>query len=152
MRAARRLVWTLAVSALSVFALSVSARSLSAQSPAADTVRQVDTSWGEAFRTCNLPVMDAVLHDDLVFIVQSGIIHHKKDQLASVGRCDMKQMDVQAAQVRVFGDTALVHGTLDYRLEGPRVSSGRLLYTRTYVRAGGRWRMIQHQSTAVPAR
>jgi ketosteroid isomerase-like protein len=110
----------------------------------------VDQSWGEAFRTCALPMMDRLFHDDLIFIVQSGIIHHKKDQLASVGRCDMKQMDVHPALVRVFGDTAIVHGSMDYRLDGPRANGGTLVYSRTYLRVNREWKMVQHQSTLAP--
>lgn len=116
-----------------------------------EAVRRVDISWGEAFRTCNLPLMGRLLHEDLVFIVQSGIVHHRADQLASVGRCDMKQMDVTPSRVQVHGAIALVHGTLDYRLDGTRASAGRLLYSRAYLKdAKGEWRMVQHQSTAVP--
>lgn len=121
-----------------------------AQSADADAVRVADQAWGEAFRTCNLPKMGQLLHDDLIFIVQSGIIHHKQDQLSSVGRCDMKQMDVHPAQVRVFGDTAIVHGIMDYRLDGPRGGAGQLVYSRTYLREKGTWQMLQHQSTVAP--
>lgn len=117
----------------------------------ADAVRRTDISWGEAFRTCNLPLMERLLHEELVFIVQSGIVHHRADQLASVGRCDMKQMDVTPSRVQVHGPVALVHGTLDYRLDGARATAGRLLYSRAYLKdAKGEWRMVQHQSTAVP--
>ncbi len=116
-----------------------------------DVVRRTDISWGEAFRTCNMPLMERLLHEDLVFIIQSGIVHHRADQLASVGRCDMKQMDVTPSRVQVYGSLALVHGTLDYRLDGARASAGRLLYSRAYFKnAKGEWRMVQHQSTAVP--
>ncbi|MGE3340268.1 MAG: nuclear transport factor 2 family protein [Alphaproteobacteria bacterium] len=128
------------------------AASLQAQAADAEAVRQVDVSWGQAFRTCDLAAMGRILHDDLVFIVQNGTAHHKDDQMKSVARCDMKQMDVTPARVKVLGGSAITHGTLDYRLEGARATSGRLLYSRTWVKEGGVWRMIQHQSTAVPAK
>ena len=134
-----------------LLALSMMAAASGAAAQDVDVVRRVDISWGEAFRTCNLPLMGRLLHEDLAFIVQSGILHHRDDQLKSVGRCDMKQMDVTPARVQVLGTVALVHGTLDYRLDGTRASSGRLLYSRAYLKdATGEWRMVQHQSTAVP--
>ncbi len=119
--------------------------------PEEEAVRKVDVSWGEAFRTCNMPMMEQILHEDLIFIVQNGTLHHRADQLASVRRCDMKRMDVTPARIQVIGTVALVHGTLDYRLDGPRSGDGRLQYSRAYVKGpGGTWRMVQHQSTAVP--
>jgi ketosteroid isomerase-like protein len=131
-----------------VLALCASAASAQSTSTAdMDAVRKVDVAWAEAFRACNLKTMGTILDDDLVFIVQSGIVHTKKEQLASVGRCDMKEMRVEPARILVFGDTALVHGTMQYRLEGARASGGKLLYGRAYVRRSGTWRMVQHQST-----
>jgi ketosteroid isomerase-like protein len=112
-----------------------------------EIVRQVDAAWAEAFRTCNLPAMDKVLHEDLVFVVQSGIVHHKKDQMASVARCDMKDMRVEATRILVIGNAAAVHGTMIYRLDGARANQGTLLYSRVYVKEGPAWRMVQHQST-----
>lgn len=117
-----------------------------------ETVRKVDVSWGEAFRTCNVPMMERILHEDLAFIVQNGTLHHRSDQLASLRRCDMRQMDVTPARVTVVGNVALVHGTLEYRLDGARANAGKLLYSRAYLKGpSGEWRMVQHQSTAVPA-
>jgi ketosteroid isomerase-like protein len=134
-----------------LIALALTGAASSAAAQEVDVVRRIDVSWGEAFRTCNLPLMGRLLHEDLVFIIQSGIVHHRDDQLKSVGRCDMKQMDVTPARVQVFGTVALVHGTLDYRLDGARATSGRLLYSRAYLKdAEGEWLMVQHQSTAVP--
>ena len=113
---------------------------------------EVDVSWGEAFRTCNVPMMERILHEDLAFIVQNGTLHHRSDQLTSLRRCDMRQMDVTPARVTVIGGVALVHGTMNYRLDGARAGAGKLLYSRAYLKGpSGEWRMVQHQSTAVPA-
>jgi ketosteroid isomerase-like protein len=115
-----------------------------------DTVRRVDQSWGDAFQSCNVKQMGNILSDELVFIVQNGVVQGKTEQMASVARCDMKQMTVRPEKIRVFGNTSVVYGTLVYRLEGPRANQGTLVYGRVYVRERGLWRMIQHQSTPSP--
>jgi ketosteroid isomerase-like protein len=128
--------------------LVVATAAAAAESPE-DAIRRIDTSWGDAFQACDLKRMDDILSDQLVFIVQNGTVQDKREQMTSVGRCDMKQMAVRPEKIRVFGNTGIVHGTLEYRLEGPRGKSGGVLvYSRVYTKQGGTWRMVQHQSTA----
>ena len=98
--------------------------------------------------------LERILADELRYVHASGNVETKYQLIASLesGNLDYQAIEPSDVVVRIHGDTAVVTGFADFRLEvrGTR-SSARLLYTAVYKRIqGGAWRLWVYQSTRHP--
>ena len=134
-----------------VCALAIhSALLVAAQSKAADAVAAVDKSWGESYVACNVKAWDELLADDLTFLHNNGMMDDKAKQIASVKSCGIESLTSEVTKVRMYGDnTAVVNGWMKGKVKG-RDFRFDLLYTRTYIKQKGVWKLVSHQSTDAP--
>jgi ketosteroid isomerase-like protein len=89
--------------------------------------------------------LDRLLHPELLAVGPDGAMIDKAGDLEShrAGIFKIVELSEEEVRVKVFGDTALtfvvlrVRGTID-----EEVVSGRMRYTRTWIRDGDAWRVI----------
>ena len=120
-----------------------------AQSKGENEVAAADKSWAEAYQGCKMDVMGRLLSDDLLFIHLGSNLNNKEQFMKSVSTCNMESATQDVQRIRVYGDAAVVHGTLHYKVKN--MAGAALMYTRVYVKKNGAWQLVNHQSTAVPA-
>ena len=140
-----------------VMGLVLAAATLSAAAPqstdvAADTqaVLAANAEWGQNFVACDLDRMKRLLADDLVLIQMTGTISTKADFLNIVKGCGMESARSEAVSARVFGNTAVVIGTLHFKMKA-QATGGAQTYSRFFVKQNGGWRMVSDSHTPVAA-
>lgn len=94
-----------------------------------------------------------LLSDDLVYIHSNTMTESKSAHLASIGsgKIVYEKMTREQAKVRRYGKTALSNGVVQVKvsLDGKPVEL-RLMYTATYLKKRGAWRLVNWQSTRIP--
>jgi ketosteroid isomerase-like protein len=60
-------------------------------------------------------------------------------------------MDVIELKPQQYGDTVIVNGKLDMKVEsGGKLQQFQGIYTDVYVKRDGRWQLVRWQSTRLP--
>lgn len=94
-----------------------------------------------------------LLSDDLVYIHSNTMTESKSAHLTSIGsgKIVYEKMTREQAKVRRYGKTALSNGVVQVKvsLDGKPVEL-RLMYTATYLKKRGAWRLVNWQSTRIP--
>jgi ketosteroid isomerase-like protein len=89
--------------------------------------------------------LDRLLHPELLAVGPDGQMIDKAGDLAShrSGVFKIFELSEEAVRVKVLGDTALTFVVLRIRgsIDDAEIS-GRMRYTRTWIRDGGAWRVV----------
>ncbi|MEQ1897638.1 MAG: nuclear transport factor 2 family protein [Vicinamibacterales bacterium] len=132
--------------------LVASASASFGQSKGTDEIVAAEKSWTDAYQACDLPAMGRILSDDLTLIQHTnGGTMTKEAFVKSVGACAMEKVINDPSRVRVYGDTATVQGTSTYHIKNSATPIS-VIFTRVWVKNGGQWQVVNHQSTGLPAR
>ena len=109
-----------------------------------DDVLAAERALQAAMRASDVEALDRLLHPDLVAVAPDGSLVGKDDDLAAhrSGVFAIAALEEEDVRVLVLGDTAVTFVVLDIRgtIAGED-ASGRMRYTRTWVRDGGAWRV-----------
>lgn len=137
--------------------LAASVRGAAAQAtsnPAAeDSVRATELARGDALLkgdTVALSRMTAVEFNELT---RFGTVRNRAANLRDVGSGNLRLQTVKfdSLTVRVYGDVAILQGITDNTGTMMGVPfSGRIRYTRVFVRRDGRWQAVTMQHTPMP--
>lgn len=97
--------------------------------------------------------LDLLLDDRLMYIHSNGWTQSKVEVFDDMqsGKLVYKQLDIDATQVRLYGNTAIVTGT--GRFQGSREDKEfdlPLSYTEVYVKQGKRWLLVSRHSNRLP--
>ncbi|WP_246169173.1 nuclear transport factor 2 family protein [Rudanella paleaurantiibacter] len=91
-----------------------------------------------------------LLTDDLVYTHSNGNVDGKESFIQSIkdGKSSYNTIDVKEQKVRVYGNTAIINGRCDIKMNAPdgKLTDLRLRYTDVYVKRNGRWQMATWQS------
>lgn len=141
----RRLAFIGVVALAAHTGLSAQTKSLT---PVQQEVNAADQRWAELYQGCNADGMSQLVADDLVFVHANGIVQNKTQFVDSVKPCVTESMKNEPSSLRVFGTTAIVVGTMTFKIKG--MTPGVFMYTRTYVKDNaGKWRLEAHASSPV---
>jgi ketosteroid isomerase-like protein len=107
-----------------------------------------------AQRASDVEALDRLLHPDLLAVGPDGSLADKAADLDAhrTGAFTIAELEEEELEVRAVGETAVTFVVLRIRgtIAGDDVS-GRMRYTRTWVRDGGGWRvMAAHIAPAAP--
>src|SRR5215207_3709257 len=107
-----------------------------------------------AITTNDVPLLDDLLHDDLLFNGPDGQTGTKALDLANyrAGRIQLRRADASDRLVSTIGDDVVVAVTVT--LEGSYLGvqvDGRYRYLRVWKRMHGSWRVIAGSVVALPA-
>ena len=116
----------------------------------AQQIRAAEADLRDALLAADAGRLERLLADDWTVIHTSGFEQMKSQYIDALraGRFRFKAMDVDQLTVRTYGDAAVVTArstnAIEFRGES---SSGRVRYTRVWVRTGERWRAVSEQAT-----
>jgi ketosteroid isomerase-like protein len=127
----------------------MTAAQLAALSPALKEVVAANTAWADAYRTCDEKTMDRVMHENILFIHGHARVDTKPILMKNFAcTTPREQAVIQPLRVVMIApDTAVLQGAMTL---GSPVQPITSLITRVFVREGGAWKIIAHQTTRNP--
>jgi len=127
-----------------------------AQAPSAtdQTVLKLDRELIDALFTKDRTAFEPLLADDYVYIHSNGTVANREQEIAQTMASDVKwtASKLSGLKIRVYGDAAIVTGTLTHTGSAKGYVGGARLVTHLWVKRNGRWQTVGGQSTVVPAR
>lgn len=106
-----------------------------------DTLVRLNADYIESVRTSNVRRFDEILAADFLCTQSDGTLLDRAQFLEHTARpFTLKNLEAHDVNVRLFGDTAIVHARTTYALPGGTPGSGR--YTDVWVKRDGQWRAV----------
>lgn len=115
-------------------------------------VLQVERSRDKALQQRDVALLDKIYSDQLVFVNTRGQKFTKAQRLADLGagKVEYFSYNQEGFSYHVYGDTVVMTGRTSsvVKFQG-RVNKIPRLFTNTYVKIGGQWRLVAHQATPI---
>lgn len=117
--------------------------------PAA-AVKEVAEGWYKAAVKQDRDALERLLADDLTYCHAGGKLQNKAEYIAGVmtGPPHYESMTYADMNIRLYGNTAVLTGTVDVKLVNNPLFRVRTLHV--YVRNNGQWQLAAHESTRLP--
>jgi ketosteroid isomerase-like protein len=136
----------------SVLALPA-AVALAQNSPAAAEVRRTVDAFFAAVTKNDVAAAGRFLAEDLIYTHSTGIAESKSEYLAKLraGTQKYTSLDLVQPVIRVFGDAAVLNTQI--RMQGASKGvpfDNTLFMMQVWVKQGGAWKMVAHQTTRKP--
>jgi ketosteroid isomerase-like protein len=126
-----------------------------AQAPreADQEVLDLDQALIDALFKKDRATFEPLLADDYVYIHSNGTVTNREEEIAQTMASDVKWTAsmLSSLKIRVYGDAAIVTGTLTHTGSAKGYVGGARLVTHLWVKRNGRWQTVGGQSTIVPA-
>jgi len=137
---------------LSMFLLTILIR-LSAQiTDDLSKLKELNARFINNFVTNDTAAHSKIIHKNFVCITSDGRYLNRRDYLAgwAHGFDGFKYWDYRNENIKLFGNTALVHSQNKYIVEreGKEIT-GMSMYTDVYIKENGEWKCVQAQITKV---
>lgn len=118
------------------------------------SIESIEKQRFTAMEKKDIPFLEEVLADDLVYIHSNALTETKADFLSSIktGKIVYEKMEVEEMQVRRYEKTtAIVNGIVHVQVQlNGKAADLRLRYTNVYIKQNGKWKMETWQSTKLP--
>jgi len=118
-----------------------------------DSIRALETMRGKALMAADTATIGRLTADEFVEISRLGQLRSKADNLRDIASGALKLTSVKydSTSVRIYGDVAVLRGIADNAGSFRGFPfSGRIWYTRIFVRRDGRWQAVAMQHTPIP--
>ncbi len=136
-----------------IFFLLALGAALAASKPGdAEAVRQAEHAWAQAALKGDAGALDKILADDMTHTHGGGRTESKAQFLEAIrsGAQKYEAIDYGEIGVRVYGATAIVTSEPNIRtVNSGQPSSSHSRFLHVYVKQGGAWRLVAHQSTRI---
>ena len=122
-------------------------------STAEDSVRAAEQARGQALLKADTAALSRLVAEEFVEVSRLGQIRTRADNLKDIASGDLKLTAVRydSLVVRIYGDVAVLRGIADNTGTFRRFPfSGKIRYTRVFVRRDGRWQAVAMQQTSMP--
>ena len=117
-------------------------------------MRELETRRFRALTEADVPALERLLSDDLIYTHASGWRQTKAELLASIrsGELLYHFFASDDLNVRSYGNVVLVtgHAAAKVRAKGQELNVS-LLYLEAYVKRDGRWQLVAWQATRLVA-
>ena len=113
---------------------------------------KVQHEWAEARVKGDSSYTRGIEADNCTVVWPDGKIVNKRADLESMtGDIVFSEFQIQNLQVRLYGDTGIVvgEGTLRARKGKQDLLGGKFVWTDTFVKQGGQWKLVASQITPV---
>ena len=144
--------WLLVSTLVALFVVSPGA----AQAPSAtdQTVLELDRALIDALFKKDRTTFEPLLADDYIYIHSNGTVANRQEEIAQTMASDVKwtASNLSGLKIRVYGDAAIITGTLTHTGSAKGYVGGARLVTHLWVKRNGRWQTVGGQSTVVPAK
>jgi ketosteroid isomerase-like protein len=117
---------------------------------AEDEIRQAEKNWASAVVSRDYAVLNRVMHDGLIYAHSTGIIESKGDYIGKLKSNTQRYdaIDHRELTVKVYGDAAVAHSKIVMKGQsGGRPFDNQLMMIHLWVKEGGAWRLVAHQTT-----
>jgi hypothetical protein len=112
-------------------------------------IKDSASAWAESVATSDASVVKRILADEFVWVREGEVLDKSRAvTLAQQGPGDVVSNHLDYANVRFFGDTAVVQGSETWTRKGGR--SGHCVFIDTWVRRGGIWEIVAAVDVSVP--
>ena len=118
-----------------------------------NAILQLETQYANAWLHLDSAFIESTTEADARWINSSGVIANLQQSLALYrsGRIVLSTSEETSLEVRIYGDTAVVTGIWNISgTVGGQPRSGRMRFTRVWVREGRDWKMASWQGTNLP--
>lgn len=119
----------------------------------AGSLQDAEKAWATAITKRDFVLLDKVLSPDLVYTHSTGVIDTKDSYIGAQKKGDRRYDAVTHLETKVkqYGDAGVVTGKL--RMQG-KAGAGPfddiVLLTHVWIKQGGSWRLVAHQTTKLP--
>ena len=123
---------------------------LAAQQATEDSVRAVEQARGEALLHADTVALSRMLATEFMEISRLGLVRTRADNIRDIASGDLKLLTVKydSLSVRIYGTVAVLTGIADNTGQFRGFPfSGKIRYTRVFVRREGRWQAVLMQQT-----
>ena len=117
---------------------------------AEDSVRALEQSRGQALLAGDTVALSRMTAAEFTELTRFGTVRTRADNIRDVGSGMLRLQSVRfdSLSVRIYGDVAILQGITDNTgTMGGMPFSGRIRYTRIFVRRDGRWQAVTMQHT-----
>ena len=112
-------------------------------------IKDSSSAWAESVATNDASVVQRILAEDFVWVREGKVLDKSGAvTVAQQGPGDLVSNHLEYANVRFFGDTAVVQGSETWTRKGGR--SGHFLFIDTWVRRDGIWQIVAAVDVSVP--
>lgn len=137
------------VSFMLVAALIAAAGWMNAAEPAAE-VQAAEKAWAQAVVKKDYAALEKLYDNELIYAHSSGVVETKKEYIDKLrtGAQRYDAIEHSAMKVRVHGDAAVVHCHVAMKGVNPKGPfNDKLMMLHLWVKKGGVWRLVAHQTT-----
>ncbi len=117
-----------------------------------DSVRAAELARGQALLKADTVALSRMVAADFTEVSRLGTLRSRADNLRDIASGDLRLTSVRydSLGVRIYGDVAVLQGIADNAgtFRGFPFS-GRIRYTRVFVRRDGRWQAVTMQQTSI---
>ena len=117
-----------------------------------DTVRALESARAQALLHADTTALSRMVADEFIEVSRLGTLRTKADNIREIatGALKLKTVSYDSVSVRIYGEVAVLRGIADNTgtFRGFPFS-GKLWYTRVFVRRDGRWQAVAMQHTLV---
>lgn len=143
---------TIVLLLLGAYVQNLPAQAASSASTPEDSVRAVEMLRGQALLRADTSALSRIVADEFIEVSRLGTLRTKADNIRDIGSGDLRLTAVRydSLTVRIYGPVAVLQGIADNQgtFRGMPFS-GRIRYTRIFVRRDARWQAVGMQQTAM---
>ena len=112
---------------------------------------KIQHEWAEARIKGDSSYTRRIEADDCTIVWPDGSIVNKRADLQSMTDIVFSEFKIQNLQVRLYGDTGIVvgEGTIEAHKGKQALLGGKFVWTDTFVKQGGEWKVVASQITSV---
>jgi len=117
-----------------------------------DSVRALESQRAQALLKADTVALSQLVADDFVEISRIGTLRTKADNMREIASGTLKLTSVRydSLSVRIYGDVAVLQGIADNTgIFRGFPFTGKIRYTRVFVRRAGRWQAVAMQQTSM---
>jgi ketosteroid isomerase-like protein len=121
------------------------------QSQDEQALMKIQHEWAEARVKGDSSYTRRLEAEDCTIVWPDGRIVNKRGDLQSMADIVFSEFKIQNLQVRLYGDTGIVvgQGTIEAHKGKQDLLDGKFVWTDTFVKQGGEWKVIASQITPV---
>jgi ketosteroid isomerase-like protein len=114
-----------------------------------EALRKIQHEWAEARVKGDSSYTRRLEAEDCTIVWPDGRIVNKQGDLQSITDIVFSEFKIQNLQVRLYGDTGIVvgEGMINAHKGKQDLLGGKFVWTDTFVKQGGQWKVVASQIT-----
>ena len=117
-----------------------------------EELKKLETDRAAAVVKGDVATLEKQTSDDYTLINMNGQMSDKSQMVSAFksGQTKLTSDELSDMKVRVYGNTAVITGKADVKgTLGGKDATGQIMFTRVYVKKGGRWQSVAFQQTRI---